>query len=79
MPVLRPGSLPTEADKTSHPALSRQTAHLKTPQGPWSGQQGGIPAYRSKLRQCRQELGTRWRRPSFGRQPLLKLIFSATA
>lgn len=35
MPVLRPGSLPTEVDKPSHPVLSRRTAHLETSQRPW--------------------------------------------
>ncbi|MFE3858597.1 hypothetical protein ACFXPN_46640, partial [Streptomyces griseorubiginosus] len=31
----RPGAPPAEADKPSHPALSRRTAHLGTSQRPW--------------------------------------------
>ena len=35
MPVLRPGSPPTEIDKPSHQVLSRRTAHFGTSQRPW--------------------------------------------
>ncbi|MFE9687205.1 RHS repeat domain-containing protein, partial [Streptomyces sp. NPDC006285] len=34
---LRPGSLPTESDKTSHSVLGRRTTHLKTSQRPCGG------------------------------------------
>lgn len=64
MPVLHPGSLPTEADKTSHPSLSRRTTHLKISQGPCllhqarsrtsgTGPFNGPPAMREKRPEVR--------------------------